>query len=182
MANRPDGKGAGTERVAFTRPAAERIAKVVRKVEAGNRDGAALVFDRLAISTVDSPLRLARFTGNWQTGSYTTVTLHGSTQTASVYNWCNPALGGNTASTSESRYVIFGKINGTNSAIEIQMRSTQTECTATLILGSIDLSTLPGYESGVIQMLGHDAGHTASTCSGGLQWYSITTCATATSS
>lgn len=178
MSQRPDGKAAGTERVVFTRPAADRIAKVVRKVEAGNRDGAPLIFDRVA-SAVGSPLRLATFTGNWQTGSYTTVTLHGSTQTASVYNWCNPAIGADTANTAQSRYVIFGKVHGTNSAVEIQMANTQ--CTATLTLGSVDLSTLPGYEAGVIQLLGHGEQDTASTCSGGLQWYSISNCGTATS-
>lgn len=43
-AKKPDGKAARTERVTFTRPAAERIAKVVRIVEAGNRDSAGLHF------------------------------------------------------------------------------------------------------------------------------------------
>lgn len=164
--------------VNFTRPAAERIAKVVRAVEFGNREGGALAYERPWPNTPGSPLRLGTFTGNWQTASYTTVTLHGSTQTASVYNWCNPALGGNTASSTESRYVIFGKVGGTNSAVEIQMRTTQ--CTATLTLGSVDLTALPGYDAGVIQLLGHGEQDTASTCSGGLQWYSITTCSTAT--
>ena len=44
MAQKPDGKPARTERVTFTRPAAERIAKVVREVEAGDRDQAGLTF------------------------------------------------------------------------------------------------------------------------------------------
>jgi hypothetical protein len=103
------------------------------------------------------------------------VTLSGSTATASVYNWCNPALGGDTASSTQSRYVVFGKVSGTNSAVEIQMRSTQ--CPSSLTLGSVDLSTLPGFDSGVIQILGHGTVGTASTCAVGLQWYSITTCA-----
>lgn len=175
MAQKPDGKAAKTDRVTFTRPAAERIAKIVRKVEQGDRGAEALRFER--INGVPSSLRLATFTGNWETGTYKTVTLSGSTQTASVYNWCNPALGGNTASSAESRYVIFGRVGGTNSAVELQLRTTQ--CTASLTLGTLDLTALPGFDAGVIQLLGHGEQSTASTCSGGLQWYSITTCSTA---
>lgn len=179
MAQRPDGKPARTERVVFTRPAADRIAKVVRRVEQGDRGAEPLTFERVGNGS-PFKLTLATFTGNWQTGEWKTVTLTGTTQTASVYNWCNPALGGNTSSTTQTRYVIFGRVSGTQSAVEIQMRTTQTECTATLTLGSMDLTTLPGYDAGVIQLLGHGAQDTASTCSGGLQWYSITTCSTAT--
>lgn len=167
-------------RVTFTRPAAQRISRVVRIVEAGERDTNSLTFDRIGGGFKRTGLRLGTFTGNWETATYTTVTLHGSTQTASVYNWCNPAVGANTNNTAETRYVIFGKVAGTQSAVEIQMRSTATECTATLTLGSFDLSTLPNFDAGVIQLLGHGAQDTASTCVGGLQWYSITTCATAT--
>ena len=43
-AKRPDGKAAKTERVTFTRPAADRIAKVVRIVEAGDRGAEGLTF------------------------------------------------------------------------------------------------------------------------------------------
>ena len=248
MAQKPDGKAAKAERVTFTRPAAERIAKIVRRVEQGDRGAEPLVFERIgvsspfalklatftgnwetgtyktvtlsgstqtasvynwcnpategdALSTAENRyvifgkvsgtnsaievqatrpgLQVGTFTGNWQTGTYKTVTLQGSTQTASVYNWCNPAIGGNAASSDQSRYVIFGKASGTNSAVEIQMRSTSTQCDATLVLGSFDLSSLPGFDAGVIQLLGHDKQDTASTCSGGLQWYSITTCSTA---
>jgi hypothetical protein len=173
MADRPDGKAARTEKVTFTRPAAERIASVVRRVEQGNRDCGPLTFDR--VGGTPFSLRLATFTGNWETGTYKTVTLQGSTATASVYNWCNPALGVSTNDPYSTRYVIFGKVSGTNSAVEIQMRSTQ--CSSSLTLGSVDLSTLPGFDASVIQLLGHGTVGTASTCSAGLQWYSITTCA-----
>lgn len=175
MASRPDGKSERTDRVNFTRSAAERISRVVRIVERGDRDAAALSFERPQRSLGKLRLQLGTFTGDWATGQYKTVTLTNTTQTVSVYNWCNPALGGNTSSSTESRYVIFGNVAGTQSAVEIQLRTTQ--CTATLTLGSVDLTSLPGFVSGDIQLLGHGAGSTASTCSGGLQWYSITTCA-----
>ncbi len=166
MAQKPDGKAAKTERVTFTRPAAERIAKVVRKVEQGDRGAEALRFERLG--GTPTSLKLATFTGNWQTGTYKTVTLSGSTQTASVYNWCNPAVGGSTSDESCTRYVIFGKVGGTNSAVEVQCQATCQTCHMTL--GSFDLSQLPGYDAGQIQMLGHN---TTGPC---LEWYSVTTC------
>lgn len=171
MANRPDGKGVNADRVVFTRPAAERISKAVLAVEAGGRDAGPLRYG-VRIDAAGSPLRLATFTGNWQTGSYTTVTLHGSTQTASVYNWCNPAVGVSTSDTSCTRYVVFGSVRGTNSAVEIQLQPTCSTCH--MSLGSIDLKTLPGYVGGEVQMLGHNS---TGPC---LQWYSITTCSTAT--
>lgn len=130
MSQAPDGKPAKTERVTFTRPAAERIAKAVRKVEQGDRDCVGLTFDRVPSRSL-LPLKLATFTGNWQTGTYKTVTLSGSTATASVYNWCNPALGGDDANTTKSRYVIFGKVQGTQSAVEIQSSEPQAFRVAT---------------------------------------------------
>lgn len=169
MAQRPDGKPASTERVVFTRPGAERISKAVRIVEAGSRDGTGLVFDR--VPPMASPLRLGTFTGTWDINSYKTVTLSGSTQTASVYNWCTPVTGGDTANTSATRYVIFGRVMGTTSAVEIQLQTTAATCA--MSMGGIDLTDLAGYDAGQIQLLGHNS---TGPC---LQWYSITTCSTA---
>ena len=42
MAQKPNGKADRTDRIVFTRSSAERIAKVVRTVEAGPRAGSAL--------------------------------------------------------------------------------------------------------------------------------------------
>lgn len=169
-------------RITFTDSAAKRIARAVVAFEAGDRNGDGMRLGEAPAAVPPPPLQLGTFTGTWETAQYKTVTLYGSTQTASVYNWCNPALGGSTSNTTESRYVIFGKVRGTHSAVEIQMRSTSTQCTATMVLGSVDLKALPGFVAGEIQLLGHSVINTASTCSGGLQWYSITTCGTATSS
>ena len=157
------------DRVTFTKASAERIAQAVRIVEAGNRDTGGLP-TAPRFGAGDFKLRLATFTGDWQTGESKVVTLHGSTNTASVYNWCNPALGGDTASSTETRYVIFGKVNGTQSAVEIQMHVTGETCVTTF--GGIDMTEMPGYSAGEIQLLGHNE----SAC---LEWYSITTCETA---
>lgn len=170
---------ADSDPIAFTRGAAQRIANAVREVEVGSRRPGGIEWDTQQPAAAFR-LKLATFTGNWDVGSFATVTLHGSTQTASVYNWCNPALGGNTESSTESRFVIFGKVSGTNSAVEIQMKATQ--CSDSLTLGSVDLRSLPNFDASVIQLLGHGEIDDSSTCSGGLQWYSITTCSTATAS
>jgi hypothetical protein len=86
MAQKPDGKPAKTERVTFTRPAAERIAKVVRTVEAGDRDQAGLTFGSRVGSPSGKVFRMATFTGAWAIGSTKTVTLQGSTATLSAVN------------------------------------------------------------------------------------------------
>lgn len=170
MSQRPDGKPVGVERVVFTRPAAERISNAVRKVEAGNRDGQPLVFRRVS-AAAGSQLRLGTFTGDWQTGTYKTVTLTGSTQTASVYNWTTPVVV-NTGSTECRRYVIFGNAAGTHSLVEVQLQ--HTSCTCVLSVGGIDLTQLQGYSASQVQLLGHN---TTGPC---LQWYSVSTCTTST--
>lgn len=169
MAQRPDGKAAGTERVVFTRPAADRIAKVVRKVESGNRGGAPLVFDRVAAQS-GSPLRLATFTGSWNTGAWKQVTLAGSTHTAHVYNWCNAFSSNEDPCCPQA--VIFGNAGGTNSVVELAVYSTCATCH--INIGGLDLTTLPNYSGQAIQLLGHDS----SAC---LRWYSVTSCSTTAS-
>lgn len=159
------------DRVTFTRPAAERIGKVVRIVEAGDREAAPYAVD-VRLESQGSKLRLATFTGDWQTGSFKAVTFTTGTITATtqVFNWTTPVVGAG-SDTSCSRYVIFGKVAGTASLLEVQLQPTCQTCVVSF--GSVDLTVLPGYEGGAIQLLGHNE----SAC---LQWYSITTCATAT--
>lgn len=86
MAQKPDGKPAKTERVAFTRPAAERIAKAVRTVEAGNRDCGPLTFGSAPGAVAGKAFRMATFTGAWSINGTKTVTLRGSTATLSAVN------------------------------------------------------------------------------------------------
>ena len=82
MAQRPDGKPAGRpDRVAFTRPAAERIARAVRKVEAGNRDGAGLSFPFVESSPPAKVFRLGTYTGAWPINTTKTVTFATQTST-----------------------------------------------------------------------------------------------------
>jgi hypothetical protein len=86
MAQKPDGKPAKTERVTFTRPAAERIAKVVRTVEAGDRDQGGLTFGRPADGPPSKTFRIGTFSGEWSINGTKTVTLRGSTATLIATN------------------------------------------------------------------------------------------------
>lgn len=176
-ANNGAGQAAGNNQfVKFSRGAAQRIAKVVRTVEGGDRGQPGVTFDH---PTFGSPLRLATFTGAWETGTYKTVTLVGGTSTASVYNWCNRSSG-DTANTTNTRYVIYGRAHGTNSVVEIQVNLTGTNGTCVMTLAGVDLTAFPGYSAGAIQLLGHSAADvtTNNTACAALQWYSVTTCAT----
>lgn len=167
-ANNGPSQGAGSQFVKFSRGAAQRIAKAVRTVEAGDRTGPGVTFDH-PMHDAGLRLKVATFTGAWATGTWKTVTLTGTTQTASVYNWCN-SVSGDTASTTTTRYVIFGKASGTNSAVEIALDEGGT---CAMLIGGVDLKSLTGYSADAVQVLGHN---TTGPC---LQWYSVTTCATA---
>lgn len=170
--------------VQFTFESAERIARVVRSAELATPQASPLTFDPFLQDKLRGAVKLATFTGSWQTGQFKTVTLHGVTHTARVFNWCNPSLvhSRDTANTAIKRFVIFGKCQGTNSVVEIQSRYTSSACTTSLQLGTLDLTSIPGYEAGQIQLLGHAAGGTQATaCVPQLTWYSVTTCSTAAS-
>jgi hypothetical protein len=87
-AKRPDGKAAKTERVAFTRPAAERIGKVVRIVESGDRGAAGLHFNAKPGNS-DRHIRICTFTGAWAIGSPKTVTFKFRTTTPNTVSATN---------------------------------------------------------------------------------------------
>ena len=70
------------DRVVFTRPAAERIAKVVRKVEAGDRGAQPLRFERVSAASKQATVfRVCTFTGDWPINSLKTLTFQGVTTT-----------------------------------------------------------------------------------------------------
>jgi len=81
MAQKPDGKPARTERVTFTKPAAERIAKVVRAVEGGDRDAGPLTFGNRGVAGNPKTFRVCTFTGAWSINDTKTVTFKNQTAT-----------------------------------------------------------------------------------------------------
>ena len=90
MAQKPDGKASKTERVVFTRPAAERISKAVRLVESGDRNATGLRFGKPGDSSAQGkPFRVCTFTGAWSIGSSKTVTFKCQTATPNTASATN---------------------------------------------------------------------------------------------
>jgi hypothetical protein len=81
MPQKPDGKAAKVERVAFTRPAAERIAKVVRQVEAGDRDRQPFGVGPRVQGAGGKTLRFCTYAGSWSINATKTVTFRNVTTT-----------------------------------------------------------------------------------------------------
>jgi hypothetical protein len=90
MANKPDGKPARVERVNFTRPAAERIAKVVRRVEQGDRGAAGLTFTPRGLGgSSPKTFRVCTYTGAWAINTSNTVTFKNQTTTPNTVSAVN---------------------------------------------------------------------------------------------
>ena len=86
---KPDGKPARTEQVNFTRPAAERIAKVVRKVEAGSRDQKPFGVGPRLQGVSSKTFRICTFTGAWSIDGIKTVTFRNQTATPNTLTASN---------------------------------------------------------------------------------------------
>jgi len=124
MAQKPDGSAAKTERVTFTRPAAERIAKVVRTVESGDRNQAGLSFSRVLPGASVSGVRLARYTAttSWVknaikpvvfvTANTSLIAFSGSTATAVNRFAIIPGHTGSGTSTTNGVLLSLQKVGG----------------------------------------------------------------------
>lgn len=77
------------DRVTFTPGSAERIAKVVRIVEAGNRDATGFVAGPRLQGGAGKVFRVCTFTGSWSIGSSKTVTFKYQTTTPNTANAVN---------------------------------------------------------------------------------------------
>lgn len=77
--------------VNFTRPAAERIARVVRVVEGGSRDSSGPLFDRpwSDDAATRKVFRVCTFTGSWSKLSAKVVTFYGITTTPNTVTATN---------------------------------------------------------------------------------------------
>lgn len=130
MAQKPDGKPAGVERVTFTRPAAERIAKVVRRVEQGGRDAGPIRFDRIG-AVGGTSVKRCSWTSSWLINGTATISfLSGAQSTATATN------------------VFLGAGPGNGWIAR--------DGTAGWKLISVDLTTQPGYAAEDIQVFGHE--------------------------
>lgn len=89
MPQKPDGKPAKVERVTFTRDSAERIGKVVRKVEAGNRDQLPFGVGPRLSGGRGKTFRICTFTGSWSIGSALDLTFKYQTTTPNTVSATN---------------------------------------------------------------------------------------------
>ena len=146
-------QAAGSQFVKFTRQSAQRIAKVVRQVELGNRNQSGVRFEHpINNVAVSKNVRLVSFTGTWGVGQVSEVTfLKATAQTATAIN----------AYFSVSAGEGFVAKDGT----------------AWYLVG-VKLTLQPGYDAAKIQLLGHGSAATSATAT--LRWYSVTTCTTST--
>lgn len=137
-ANKPDGKDPG-QRVSFTRSGADRIARAVRIVEAGNRDGQPLRFDPRRFSGRGGGggiFRTATFSGNWNVDTTTTITFTNVTvtpQTATALNlFCGIAGGDVGVCQDELKkwYLVSWEMQEicTTRVIDIQVELNTTNC------------------------------------------------------
>lgn len=78
-----------TARVDFTRGAAERIARVVRLVEQGERDQAGPRYGQVADAPGGKVFRICSYTGAWSIGSTNTVTFKNQTTTPNTVSATN---------------------------------------------------------------------------------------------
>jgi hypothetical protein len=171
MADRPDGKAAKIERVTFTRQAAERIAKIVRRVEQGDRGSEPLVFQRVLSSPPSSPVRLCKTAAKWAKDTEAELNVwEDGTSTAPEESSPSKTV---TASNlfydvDEGVFVVVAKAaNGRWYLVEPGNPDDGSSCKKPVIAGE-DLTTVLGYDATKTQVLGHEAG-----C---LKWIDTTTC------
>ena len=138
MAQKPDGKAAKTERVTFTRPAAERIAKAVRKVEQGDRDCAPLRFDRVASSQPSLPLKVCTFTGAWAINSSKTLTFQNVTTTPNTVSATNQLF--TIGDACETQVAYIGKIKSDWHLLNVQHHETAVIVSVTLKTAALEFT------------------------------------------
>ena len=102
-ANNGAGQAAGKSFVSFSRPAAQRIAKAVRTVEAGDRNQPGLTFDH-PMPGGGKVFRVCTFTGAWSKNAAKVVTFRGITSTPNTAVAQNifVAISGTTATTTKN--------------------------------------------------------------------------------
>jgi hypothetical protein len=175
MADRPDGKAARTEKVTFTRPAAERIASVVRRVEQGNRDCGPLTFERVGIAGGGgATIRIGKTTCDWSVGQCVPVTLWGGAGTCTPTQTSPLATVENVRNLShdvaQDSWVAIGKAaDGKWYLVEAGSPDDSESCRKTI--GGEDFTKWSGWNGSAVQLLGHDA-------NGCLKWYDVNACET----
>lgn len=135
------GQGAGKSFVSFSRPAAQRIAKAVRTVEAGDRSQPGLTFDHpMPGGGGTKPFRVCTFTGSWAISSSKTVTFKYQTATPNTASVRNDLISLPSAGT---RNCVIGREGTAWHLINWQWDIAHAATAATLTTTSLRFDTLP---------------------------------------
>jgi hypothetical protein len=142
------------ERITFTPRAADRIARAVRKVEAGDRKNAGLAFAvPPASASQEKTFRVCTFTGSWSINDTKTVTFRNVT---------------NTPNTVSAMNLVCGLAPTAQCDVSIAKDGTAW------YLVQPNLTQQPGYSTSGTQVM--------TIVNGSLQWIGVSTCGTATAS
>jgi hypothetical protein len=134
------GQAAGKSFVSFSRPAAQRIAKAVRTVEAGDRNQPGLTFDHPQFGATGKLFRVCTFTGSWSIGSTKNVTFKYQTATPNTAAVQNDLINLPSAGT---RNCVIGREGTAWHLINWQWDIAHAATAATLTTSSLQFSTLP---------------------------------------
>lgn len=126
-----------TARVDFTRGAAERIARVVRIVEQGDRDGAPLTFGK-----VDPPagkiFRVCTFTGSWTVNQSKTLTFQNVTTTPNTVAATNQLF--TIGDACETQVAYIGKVGTAWHLLNVQHHETAIITTVALTTAALEFT------------------------------------------
>jgi len=128
------------DRVVFLRPDAERIARVVRIVEQGDRDGAPLTFRRVAEAgrqRVDV-LRVCTFAGAWNINESKTLTFQNVTTTPNTVSAINQLF--TIGDACETQVAYIGKIQSDWHLLNVQHHETAVIVNVTLTTAALEFT------------------------------------------
>ena len=126
------------DRVTFTSGSAERIAKVVRIVEAGNRGTGALPIAPRFSGGGGSAIRVCTFTGSWLINNFKAVTLQGVTSTPNTVSATNQLFTIGDACTAQVAYIT--KVNSDWHLINVQHHETAVMVSVTLTTAALEFT------------------------------------------
>ncbi len=126
----------------------DRIISVVKRVDSmPYQAGLSRIPTRFEeMPTPGQPLKRGTYTGSWAIGTTAAVTLIGSTQTIAVTNYCVEAV--RSTSVSASMNVVFGSIQGTHTAVEVEVKSVMRLGKTTAQWNKNSLATITLYDGG----------------------------------
>ena len=131
------GQGAGKSFVSFSRPAAQRIAKAVRVIEAGSRSQPGLTFDH-PMPGGGKVFRVCTFTGAWSINSSKTLTFQNVTTTPNTVSATNQLF--TIGDACETQVAYIGKIKSDWHLLNVQHHETAVIVNVTLTTAALQFT------------------------------------------